>query len=166
EERERACDEAVVRAGHDGRTYAEAILNVCERYVASALKCAAGISGADLKRRVVEIARNRVMRELPVQKKALLGACALANLIVPIVFGAAAQNAADPIQWVRIQPNYPSSAFTAGREGSVEVEFTIAANGAVKDVVVLSSTAAEFEAPTVAAVLKWRYVPTNMTCVR
>ena len=165
EERERACDEAVVRAGHDGRTYAEGILNVCERYVASALKCAAGISGADLKRRVVEIARNRVMSELPIQKKALLCAFALSTLIVPIVFGAAAQNGVDPIPMVRIQPNYPTDALAAGREGSVELEFTIAANGAVKDVVVVTSTAPEFEEPAVAALLRWRYVPSNVTCV-
>ena len=163
EERERACDEAVVRAGHDGRTYAEGILNVCERYVASALKCAAGISGADLKLRVVEIARNRVMSELPTRKKALLGAAALAALIVPIVFGVAAQDA--PIPMVRIAPNYPTDALAAQREGSVELQFTIAANGAVKDVVVLSSTSPEFEEPAVAALLRWRYTPTNMTCV-
>ena len=96
EERERACDEAVVRAGHDGRTYAEGILNVCERYVASALKCAAGISGADLKQRVVEIARNRVMSELPIQKKILLGTFALSTLLAPIIFGAAAQSVDEP----------------------------------------------------------------------
>ena len=102
EERERACDEAVVRAGHDGRTYAEGILNVCERYVASALKCAAGISGADLKQRVVEIARNRVMSELPMQKKILLGTFALATLLVPIIFGAAAQSVDEPRPLVRI----------------------------------------------------------------
>jgi TonB family protein len=164
EERERACDEAVVRAGHDGRTYAEGILNVCERYVASALKCAAGISGADLKRRVVEIARNRVMSELPAKKKALLGAFALATLIVPIIFGAAAQGGADPVPMVRIQPDYPTDALAAGREGSVDLEFTIAANGAVRDVVVVSSTAPEFEEPAVAALLRWRFMPTNMTC--
>jgi TonB family protein len=164
EERERACDEAVVRAGHDGRTYAEAILNVCERYVASALKCAAGISGADLKQRVVEIARNRVMNALSIRKKIMLGAFALGTMLVPIIFGAAAQDAT-PTPIVRIQPNYPDAAFAAGREGSVELEFTIAANGAVKDVAVVSSTAAEFEEPAVVALLRWRFLPTNVTCV-
>jgi len=163
EERERACDEAVVRAGHDGRTYAEGILNVCERYVASALKCAAGISGADLKRRVVEIARNRVMSALSIQKKILLGAFALSTLLVPIIFGAAAQDA-EPRPVVRIAPIYPDNALAAGREGSVDLEFTIAANGAVRDVVVVSSTAPEFEAPAVAALLRWRFLPTNVTC--
>jgi TonB family protein len=164
EERERACDEAVVRAGHDGRTYAEGILNVCERYVASALKCAAGISGADLKRRVVEIARYRVMSELPMQKKILLVTFALGTLLVPIIFGAAAQGD-EPRPMVRIQPNYPTDALAARREGEVQLEFTIAANGTIKDVVVVDSSSPEFEAPAVAALLRWRYLPTNVECV-
>ena len=158
-ERERACDEAVVRAGHDGRTYAEGILNVCERYVASTLKCAAGISGADLKRRVVEIARSRAMNELPISKKLLLGASALGTLLVPIIFGAAAQGADDLLPVVRIAPNYPSEALAAGREGEVQLEFTIAANGTVKDVVVVDSSSPEFEEPAVAALLKLAVPP-------
>jgi TonB family protein len=165
EERERACDEAVVRAGHDGRTYAEGILNVCERYVASALKCAAGISGADLKRRVVEIGRNKVMAELAMQKKILLGAFTLSMLLVPIVFGVGAQDAARPIALVRINPNYPSDALASKRQGHVELEFTIAANGTTKDVVIVDSSSPEFEEPSVMALLRWRYLPTNMACV-
>jgi TonB family protein len=165
EERERACDEAVVRAGHDGRTYAEGILNVCERYVASALKCAAGISGADLKRRVVEIARSKVMSELAIQKKVMLGAVAISTLLIPIVFGAAAQDIAGPVPMVRIMPDYPTEALAAEREGSVKLEFTIAANGSVKDIVVVESSSPEFEEPAVSALLRWRYLPTNVECV-
>jgi TonB family protein len=165
EERERACDEAVVRAGHDGRTYAEGILNVCERYVASTLKCAAGISGADLKRRVVEIARSRVMANLPIEKKVLLGTFALCSLLVPVIFGAAAQGGDDVRPIIRIAPDYPSEAFAARREGVVQLEFTIAANGTTKDVVVVDSSSPEFELPAVAALLRWRYAPTNLECV-
>jgi hypothetical protein len=47
----------------------------------------------------------------------------------------------------------------------VSLEFTIAANGAVKDVLVVDSSAPVFEAPAIAALLKWRYVPTNVQCV-
>jgi TonB family protein len=165
EERERACDEAVVRAGHDGRTYAEGILNVCERYVASALKCAAGISGADLKRRVVAIARNDVMSELPIKKRVVLASLGLSTLLIPIIFGAAAQELARPIPIVRINPNYPTEAIAAKREGIVELGFTIAANGTTKDIVIVNSSSPEFEAPSVTALLRWRFLPTNMTCV-
>ena len=162
EERERACDEAVVRAGHDGRTYAEGILNVCEHYVASTLKCAAGVSGADLKRRVVEIGRNRVMSDLPIVKKVLLGTFACAAVIVPIVLGAIsghamAQNDIVPI--VRIAPIYPPDALAAHREGDVMLSFTISANGTTRDVTIVSSSSPEFEAPAMEALLKWRYVP-------
>jgi protein TonB len=82
---------------------------------------------------------------------------------VPIIFGAAAQDSVVPV--VRIAPTYPSEALTAGREGSVELEFTIAANGTTKDVVVVGSSSSEFEAPAVAALLRWRYLPTNVSCV-
>jgi TonB family protein len=172
EERERACDEAVVREGHEGRAYAEAILNVCEHYVASRLECAAGVSGSDLKRRVLEIARNKVMSVLPIQKKLLLGAFALATVLAPIVFGAvsgriAAQGnpGAEPQVLVRINPEVPPQALAAGLPGEVNLEFTIAANGTVRDVLVIDSSAPEFEAPAIAALLKWRYLPTNLQCV-
>jgi bla regulator protein BlaR1 len=164
EERERACDEAVVRAGHDGRTYAEAILTVCERYVASALKCAAGISGADLKRRVVEIARNRAMSELSIRSKILLAGFAACTFAVPVILGAAAQGGAEPRPLVRINPDYPTEALAARREGEVQLEFTIAANGTTKDIVVVDSSSPEFEEPAVAALSRWRYSPTNVEC--
>jgi TonB family protein len=170
EERERACDEAVVRDGHDGHTYAEGILKVCEHYVASTLKCAAGVSGADLKQRVLEIARSRVMSELPIQKRILLGTFALATVLVPFVFGAVttsavAQNDRDVMPLVRINPDYPTAALAEKREGQVILEFTIAAAGTVRDIVVVESTAREFEEPAIGALLKWRYLPTNLTCV-
>jgi TonB family protein len=164
EERERACDEAVVSSGHDGRTYAEGILNVCEHYVASSLKCSAGVSGADLERRVVEIGRGRTVSALPMKKKVLLGAFALATVIVPIVFGGAsgravAQDNLDVVPLVRIAPVYPATALAEKREGWVKAAFTITAEGAVRDVVVVESSSPEFDEPTVAAVSKWRYAP-------
>jgi TonB family protein len=164
EERERACDEAVVRAGHDGRTYAEGILKVCEHYVASALKCAAGVSGADLKRRVMEIAGSRVMSELSMAKKILLGTFALATVLVPIVFGAvsgsaAAQDDRGLVPLVRIQPDYPAEGLASGREGMVIVVFTVTAQGTTRDVVVAEASEPVFAAPAVAAVQRWRYQP-------
>jgi TonB family protein len=164
EERERACDEAVLRAGHDGRTYAEGILNVCEHYVASTLKCSAGVSGADLKRRVVEIGRNRPMSELSIAKKVLLASFALAAVIGPIFFGAfsgraVAQDNSDLIPLVRIAPNYPPEALAAHRDGEVWLSFTISVQGTTKDIRVLSSPSPEFETPARDAVLRWRYRP-------
>src|SRR5580693_3897272 len=50
EERERACDEEVLRRGGEPQVYAEALLNVCKYYLESPLGCVSGISGADLKK--------------------------------------------------------------------------------------------------------------------
>ena len=105
------------------------------------------------------------MSELPMQKKILLGSFVLGTLLVPIIFGAAGQGGDEPRPIVRIAPNYPAEALAASREGEVQLEFTIAANGTTKDVVVVDSSAPEFEAPAVAALLRWRYLPTNMSCV-
>ncbi len=158
DERERACDEAVLRAGHDRQTYAEGLLSVCEHYVASTLKCTAGVTGADLKRRVVEIARSTVMSELHLSKKILLAACALAAVSTPIAFGVA-QGDRDLTPLVRIAPNYPPALLAAQVEGEVNLQFTITATGTVRDIVVVDSSAPEFEEPAIVALSRWRYQP-------
>src|SRR4029077_3441034 len=55
EERERACDEEVLRLGNSPETYAEGILKVCKLYVESPVLCVSGVTGANLKRRIEEI---------------------------------------------------------------------------------------------------------------
>jgi TonB family protein len=160
-ERERACDEAVVRSGHDPKTYAEAVLNVCEFYLKSALPCAAGVSGADLKRRVEQIMGNRKMKKLQAGKKIGLLIVGIGMVATPLATGllgrATASAQVVPPLLVRIAPDYPPAALAAGIEGSVTLEFSIAANGATKDIVVVESTAPSFEQPAVLALSRWRY---------
>src|ERR1700733_12813118 len=55
EERERACVEAVLGSGSEAQLYAESILNVCKFYVEPSIACMAGVTGSDLKRRIVRI---------------------------------------------------------------------------------------------------------------
>ena len=55
DERERACDEEVSRLGSDPQVYAESILKTCEFCVGSPLPCVSGVTGADLKKRIVRI---------------------------------------------------------------------------------------------------------------
>lgn len=86
EERERACDEGVVRSGTDPRTYAESILTVCRACLASDLACVAGVSGADLKLRL-EAIMTREVKELGGGKRIALGVLALAALSMPVWFG-------------------------------------------------------------------------------
>ena len=55
DERERACDEAVAQAGVKAEVYAEGILSVCKFFAESPLACVSGVTGADLKKRIVRI---------------------------------------------------------------------------------------------------------------
>lgn len=59
-ERELACDEAVLAAGNEPRTYAEAILGVCKLRHEACSPCIAKVAGADLTRRLEFIMRNSV----------------------------------------------------------------------------------------------------------
>jgi bla regulator protein BlaR1 len=86
EERERACDEAVLEAGSEAGTYAEGILNVCKSYVELPLECVAGVSGADLKKRIVRIMTLHA-QPLDFSRKLLLGAAGLAVVSAPIAVG-------------------------------------------------------------------------------
>jgi len=87
EERERACDEEVLEFGSERRVYAESILKVCEFCVGSPLACVSGVTGADLKKRMVHIMSEHVIRKLDFSRKLLLGAVASLAIAVPIGFG-------------------------------------------------------------------------------
>src|SRR5579884_4272608 len=56
EERERACDEEVLKLGNEPGVYARGILKVCELYLESPVPCVAGISSANLRGRIEAIA--------------------------------------------------------------------------------------------------------------
>jgi len=87
EERERACDEEVVRLGSDPELYAATILKLCKAYLESPLTCVAGISGADLRKRIESIMTNPLLTRLSFTKKALLGAAGALALLTPIAVG-------------------------------------------------------------------------------
>jgi bla regulator protein BlaR1 len=87
DERERACDEQVLQMGSERRVYAESILKTCEFCVGSPLDCVSGVTGADLKKRIVRIMADGVARKLDFARKVLLVAAALAVVAVPILFG-------------------------------------------------------------------------------
>ena len=86
-ERERACDEQVLQLGKQPQVYAESILKVCEFCVESPLTCVSGITGADLKKRIVQIMKNRLRKNLSSGRKLLLAALGIAVVASPIAFG-------------------------------------------------------------------------------
>ena len=87
EERERACDEEVLRSNNDPAVYAEGILNVCKFYVESPLRCVAGVTGSDLKRRIEDIMTHRTADNLNAAKKILLALGAVGALTAPLGIG-------------------------------------------------------------------------------
>lgn len=101
DERERACDELVVQSGNEAQIYAEGILNVCKFYVESPLSCAAGVTGADLKKRIQRIMSRQQSLRLNWRMKLLLAAAMLLAVALPVTLGinhAAAQSAAASAQ--------------------------------------------------------------------
>jgi bla regulator protein blaR1 len=87
EERERACDEKVLQLGNPPHVYAESILKTCEFSVGSPLACISGVTGADLKKRIVDIMHKPVALKLDRGKKLLLIAAGAMAAAGPVVFG-------------------------------------------------------------------------------
>jgi bla regulator protein blaR1 len=121
EERERACDEDVLRLGSEPKVYALGILKVCELYAESPLTCVAGVTGNNLKKRMEWIMKNHVGEVLNIWRKLLLATAGMMAVAAPVVLGllhvtetetAAASHASAPI------PDRPSQ---AGRKQEFEV---------------------------------------------
>lgn len=87
DERERACDEDVLRSGREPQPYAESLLRTCEFYLESSLPCVTGVTGADLKRRIETIMRNRPTATLGRARAALLLVFAITAVAAPIGIG-------------------------------------------------------------------------------
>ncbi|MBV9624814.1 MAG: TIGR03435 family protein [Acidobacteria bacterium] len=87
EERERACDEAVIELGSARVVYAESILKICEFCSSSPLTCVSGVTGSDLKKRMVHIMTDRTVRKLDFTRKLLLWTAACLVLALPIIYG-------------------------------------------------------------------------------
>jgi uncharacterized protein (TIGR03435 family) len=87
EERERACDEAVLQLGNEAEVYAQGILNVCKFYTESPMACMSGVTGSDLKQRIVRIMTEQIGRKLDLSRKLLLSVAAVMAIALPFTFG-------------------------------------------------------------------------------
>lgn len=114
DERERACDEKVLEMGSERRVYAESILKTCRFCAGFSLACLSGVTGADLKKRIVAIMTERVPHELTFSRKVLLSTAGLATLALPILFGTlnAASARAGPSAFGALQSSRDTAADT------------------------------------------------------
>lgn len=88
EERERACDEEVLRLGNKRRDYAEAILDVCKSYVESPLRLVSGVTGSNLKKRIEVILTGDAPIGLTLPWKLVLAMTATTAIGLPVIVGA------------------------------------------------------------------------------
>lgn len=87
EERERACDEEVIRIGNRPDVYAESILKTCRFYLESPVACVSGVTGGDLKKRIAHIMTEKVSVRLTYSRKLLLAGASVAMIAAPITAG-------------------------------------------------------------------------------
>jgi beta-lactamase regulating signal transducer with metallopeptidase domain len=88
QERERACDEEVLRLGYQPRVYAQGILTVCELYLEAPAECVAGIAGgAYLRTRIDAILKHEAVVKLNLAKTVALIAAGIAAIAAPVGMG-------------------------------------------------------------------------------
>jgi bla regulator protein BlaR1 len=86
-ERERACDQSVLELGSEPAVYAESILKTCQFCVGSPLPVLSGVTGAELRQRIVDIMTGEASRRLGPSTKLLLSSAAAFALLIPAMFG-------------------------------------------------------------------------------
>jgi bla regulator protein BlaR1 len=87
EERELACDEEVLQLGNSPSIYAESILKTCEFCVGAPLACVSGVTGAELKKRIVHIMTPNRAEKLGRGRKLLLASVGVVSVLGPVLFG-------------------------------------------------------------------------------
>jgi len=187
-ERERACDEDVLELGNESRVYAAGILKVCEFCLRAPLPCMSGVSGGDLKKRMVWIMTNRALQELGFGKKLMMGVMVLMSVAGPVMVGLvhASESQGEPegrsatvassdqgaehasvqaskqemmgLIVKKVNPQYPEAAKKAHIQGEVVLRATIGTKGEVENLQVVSGPR-ELAPAAVEAVKQWKYRP-------
>jgi TonB family protein len=176
EERERACDEEVLRLGNEPEIYAESILKTCEFCVASPVACVSGVTGADLKQRIVRIMTRRSVDKLGFLKKLLLVAIGTGAVAVPIITGliqvpvATAQAAAQQIYHIggdvtapklvyAPDPEFTEKARRAKYQGVCVISTVVDAQGNPTQVQVVRRLGMGLDKKAVEAVTQYKFEP-------
>jgi bla regulator protein BlaR1 len=144
DERERACDEKVLELNARPETYAESILKVCTFCLEPPAPCIAGVSGSDLKQRILRIMTHQTGTGLSALRKIALAAAGVCAIAIPLGFGmlhalqAPTQivhpsSAPGPaFEVVSIKPNHDTGKIR--RIGMLPTGFT-AAHASLKDII-------------------------------
>jgi bla regulator protein BlaR1 len=129
DERERACDEEVIRLGSKPQVYAESILKTCEFSVESPLACVSGVTGSDLKKRIEAIMTTDGGEALRFWKKFLLAAVAVAVPIAIGVVNAPRLEAQQPAQADATSPAFDVASIKSNKAGDGQMMMQIQPGG-------------------------------------
>jgi bla regulator protein blaR1 len=132
DERERACDEEVVRLGSEPHVYAESILKTCQFYVESPLSCVPGVTGSDLKKRIERIMAQRPVTVAGAWSKTLLVSIAVMTLATPVAIGALTTPPRSPVADLTrasSKASFEASTVKTNRTGGMRVMMRMAPGG-------------------------------------
>ncbi len=133
DERERACDEEVVRLGNDPQVYAESILRTCQFFVESPLTCVPGVTGSDLKKRIERIMSHRPGTNLGTLSKTFLMTSAVLTLLAPVASGALTTPPRPVAVNLTLEPgkrSFESATVMANKTGAMRVVMSVQPGGA------------------------------------
>ncbi len=184
EERELACDEEVLQLGNPPSIYAESILKTCEFCLGSPLACVSGVTGAELKKRIVRIMTPTLAEKLSRGRRLLLASVGIAAVSGPVLFGlwntprVRAQSAQAPSKSVAapriyhvggdvsapqlifsVDPDYSAEAKRARYQGVCVISLVVDAEGNPQRVQVVRHLGKGLDQKAVEAVKQYRFKP-------
>jgi TonB family protein len=183
-EREQACDEEVVKMSINRRSYAQALIKVCEFCLTPTQAFVAGVRGSDLSKRIARIVAPARMMPAWAARLLLIPAAALV-VAAPLAAGAleagaqatpsrAPQGASRQVYTPgkgsgvtfpklvkEVKPNYTRAAMQAKVEGIVGLEAIVEIDGRVKEVTVVRSLDKDngLDDEAIRTVKEWRFTP-------
>jgi TonB family protein len=183
DERERACDEAVLAMGQRPMVYATSILKTCELGIASPVVGVSGVTGGELKRRIARIMENDPAAPLRTRAKISLGVGLMMMLVTPIVAGVAAPaslpgpaavlaaqdddrevhrpggNVTAPKLLREVKPQYSARAMQEKIEGEVLMECVVKSDGTVGDIKIVKELHPDLDQAAMDAASQWLFEP-------
>lgn len=187
-ERERACDEQVIRLGSDQRAYAEGIMKVCGFVLRAPEAFVAGVGGSSLSSRIEQIFRQPPSALAAGVGRGLAIAAIAGIATAPLVAGALRGPSASGVSLARgtaqprqadqkvyeksdgiqmptleyeVKPRYTPEAMEARIQGSIWLAVVVLETGNVGNVTVTQSLDKEYglDDEAVRAAKQWRFKP-------
>jgi bla regulator protein blaR1 len=181
DERERACDERVVARCARPATYAESILKTCELCITSPLVNVPGVTGGNLKQRIVRIMKNAPAVPLGARKRTALAVAAFVMGLAPVAADMSMAPPRQPAERVaprqdrdverpggrvttprlirEVKPQYTSRAMQEKIEGEVVMDCVVKADGTVGDKKIVKSLDPDLDQAALDAAAQWLFEP-------